>query len=191
VSKTERVSEPQAKTRAELNPEGKEQACRGCYKPQNECPECFWNADKWVSLAEHKRLEGVLSDIRKHYEKFPCLGCSDWQEGKCNPYKGFVCAYQDYEQWLGVLLKKTQPQPKSDRAKNWDANLHDLPEALRKEVVNEIDRQETQPKTDKFRCDEFGNPNRSDACDQCPSNTECFEEEKRLRVQPKSEANNK
>jgi hypothetical protein len=38
----------------------------------------------------------------------------------------------------------------------------------------------------KFRCDEFGNPNRSDACDQCPSNSECFEEEKRRRTQPKA-----
>jgi len=41
--------------------------------------------------------------------------------------------------------------------------------------------QKTREGNEKFRCDEFGNPNRSDTCDQCPSNTECFEEEKKLR----------
>ena len=32
---------------------------------------------------------------------------------------------------------------------------------------------------EKFRCSEFGNPNSSDACLQCPSNSECCEEQQK------------
>ena len=34
----------------------------------------------------------------------------------------------------------------------------------------------SKPKNEKFRCSEFGNPNMSDTCSQCPSNHECCEE---------------
>jgi len=33
---------------------------------------------------------------------------------------------------------------------------------------------------EKFRCSEFGNPNCSDACLQCPSNSECWEEQQKI-----------
>ena len=33
---------------------------------------------------------------------------------------------------------------------------------------------------EKFRCSEFGNPNSSDACLQCPSNLECCKEQQKM-----------
>ena len=33
---------------------------------------------------------------------------------------------------------------------------------------------------EKFRCSEFGNPNSSDACLQCPSNSECCEKQQKI-----------
>ena len=43
---------------------------------------------------------------------------------------------------MSQTKKRKKAEPRSDRARNWKENLHDLPESLLNEVVREIDRQE-------------------------------------------------
>jgi len=45
--------------------------------------------------------------------------------------------------------KRKKAEPRSDRARKWKENLHDLPEPLLDEVVREIDRQEGKPETNE------------------------------------------
>jgi hypothetical protein len=53
-----------AKTIGEINKEGKESYCRGCYTDSVEdCKKCFWQTEKWVPLEEAKKLECIDSDL--------------------------------------------------------------------------------------------------------------------------------
>jgi hypothetical protein len=59
--------EKKAKTYGELNPIGKEQYCRGCYKKEAECPICFWNTKKYVGVSvAQQEIDGLWIQIKDH-----------------------------------------------------------------------------------------------------------------------------
>ena len=51
--------------------------------------------------------------------------------------------------------KRKKAETRSDRARNWKENLHDLPEPLLNEVVKEIDMQEAS-ETKTLNCPKCG-----------------------------------
>jgi hypothetical protein len=59
---------------------------------------CVESGEKWI---KEKDILGLLDEATK---QFPCLECHDWKEGKCNPYKGFVCSHQEYVEWFLSVL---------------------------------------------------------------------------------------
>lgn len=50
-------------------------------------------------------LMDMLKLLDEATKQFPCLECHDWKEGKCNPYKGFVCSHQEYVDWFLAVLE--------------------------------------------------------------------------------------
>ncbi len=67
------------KTLGELNKEGKEAHCRGCYKKEVECLTCFWQTEKWVPWEEAQKeilnLKGEIVDLQKEVEHWKHLSC--------------------------------------------------------------------------------------------------------------------
>jgi len=60
-----------AKTLAQLNPEGKEEYCRGCYKKETECPKCFWNAEQWVLVSvAQQEIDQTEADCKEKSEGY-------------------------------------------------------------------------------------------------------------------------
>lgn len=51
------------KTLGELNKEGMEAYCRGCYSDNSECPKCFWNTEKWLKLPDTQTNPKDLGDM--------------------------------------------------------------------------------------------------------------------------------
>jgi len=49
-------------------------------------------------------VDDVLGLLDEATHGFPCLECYNWKEGKCNPYKGFVCSHQEYVEWFLAVL---------------------------------------------------------------------------------------
>ena len=62
---------PKIKTISELNPRGKDQYCRGCYKKDAECLDCFWNTEKWVCFEAYQARDEQIGKLWKEYCKMP------------------------------------------------------------------------------------------------------------------------
>ena len=146
-------SKPTESKRPELTDERFANWCMDTCEDQKDKYLAFSvEQSKWIDT-----LEGRLLAIKQHYEKMPKENQSIYWTSTCGDeiQDEFIGQkfFSDLQKWfveLGVLL---QPDPFTEKA---------------------------QPKNDKFRCDEFGNPNMSDACCQCPSNHECCEKWREL-----------
>ena len=74
-----------------------------------------------------------------------------------------------------MVLGRIPEQEDTEYDEGYSKGYYDAKDQI-KDRLREFGVLLSEPKTEKFRCDKFGDCNMSDACQQCPSNEECSRE---------------